>query len=95
MAAVLSNEPINVETDASRCALGRFLNEYHGANSMETDIMEKLKPVHKELHETVHLLQELITNNADPVEIEEMRQRRLEPVFQKVEELMESWTKAV
>ncbi len=95
MAAVLSNEPINVETDASRCALGRFLSEYHPTNAMETDIIEKLQPVHKELHETVHGLQDLITQGADPVEIEKLRQDRLEPVFKKVEALMESWTKAV
>ena len=95
MAAVLNNEPIKVETDASRCALGRFLSEYHATNAMETDIIEKLKPVHKELHETVHGLQDLITRGADPMEIERLRQDRLEPVFKKVEALMESWTKAV
>ncbi len=95
MASVLSNEPITAETDATKCALGRFLSNYRPLSSMEGDIIDNLKPIHAELHETVHVLQDLITQGTDPVKIEQVRRSQLEPIFQKVEELMERWTKAV
>ncbi len=95
VAAVLKNEPVTVETDPEKCDLGRFIANYTAPNSVEAEILNRLKPVHKDLHETIYMLQDLIARNADLREIEETRQKKLEPVFQEVEKLMESWSRAV
>ncbi len=95
MAAVLKNENITVETDPTQCDLGRFLSSYSTSNSMENDIISRLKPIHKELHETVHEIQDLINRGVDAPKVEETRRNKLEPIFVQVEELMEQWTKVV
>lgn len=95
MAAVLRNQNIQAETDAGKCALGRFLSTYSTSSNIENEILSKLKPLHKELHETVIVLQELISQGADQTAIEEKRQESLEPAFQRVGKLMENWARSV
>lgn len=95
MASILRNEHIQVETDAGKCSLGRFISTYSPSSNIESEILSRLKPLHEELHETVHVLQELINQGTDQVIIEEKRRNTLEPIFQQVEELMENWARAV
>ncbi len=95
MAAVLNGQPLDVETDSTKCAMGVFLSSYNPINSMERDIIEKIKPVHRELHETVHLLEDLIKKGDDPVKVDEVRRNKLEPILNKLEELMSTWAGSV
>ncbi len=95
MASILKNENITVETDPTQCALGRFIANYSTSNSMENDILHRLRPIHKELHETVHEIQDLISKGVEPPQVEETRRNKLDPVFAKVEELMEQWARVV
>ncbi len=95
MAAVLNNEPITVETDPNRCGLGRFMADYQPDTSVEREILEKIKTTHRELHETVHILEDLIKKGTPPAKVDEMRKKKLEPLINTMEDLMAAWAGTV
>ncbi len=66
---ILKGTPPEVETDHSRCALGRWLAGYRAQGPREEQIISRLVPVHEALHGQVIKIKELIGKGADIREV--------------------------
>ncbi len=62
---ILAYEPPQVQTDASQCALGRWLAQFRPANSEQERILSRLIPEHQELHRSALKIIELIQHQSE------------------------------
>ncbi|WP_456434338.1 methyl-accepting chemotaxis protein [Thermosulfuriphilus sp.] len=80
---ILKGVPPEVETDATRCALGRWLERYK-TSGQRGEIISRLVPVHRELHNSVIKIQELLRSKAKTTEIYQILAREISPKVKEV-----------
>ncbi len=89
--AIITFTPPEVETDPHRCALGQFLREYRPTSTEEETILEKLMPVHEELHRSAKELINIITQEKNRHAMLSFYTRHIEPLFHELLDLFNRW----
>ncbi|OCC14532.1 Methyl-accepting chemotaxis protein [Dissulfuribacter thermophilus] len=92
VSGIVSMIPSDVETDPSRCSLGRFLTSYVPSDNRIKDILRRLIPVHEKMHRDVVAIQNMISSGHDRKEIFSYFEGNIEPLFNEVVELLTRWT---
>ncbi len=76
---ILAYQKPQVQTDASLCALGRWLKEFRPHNAEQEGIINQLVPAHQELHQSAVEVIQLIENRAESEKIFQVLKEKISP----------------
>jgi len=84
VAAVISGEVPEVETDGHKCAFGRFIDTFRHSSSDVNAIVSRVKPVHEKLHANVVQMQKMVTSGEKRIDVIKGYEAEIEPLFAQV-----------
>lgn len=91
VSGIVSMIPSDLETDPTRCSLGRFLTTYVPSDNRIRDILHSLIPAHEKMHRDVVEVRNMISRGTGRQEIFSYFERNIEPLFNEVVELLTRW----
>ncbi len=89
LTALILGKPPEVETNPTLCDLGRFIDKYK-PNSKTLSIVEKIKPLHNELHENVKEIQKKLAASDKEAALDLFKNKLL-PTFLELSNLLVQW----
>ena len=90
--AIISRVPPEVETDPTRCGLGRFLKSYSPTEHTIKQILDRLIPVHETMHRRVVEIQDMTVRGERRQTILNYFIEKVEPHFNEVILLLNKWS---
>ncbi len=90
ISAIIQGKPPEVETDPTKCGLGKFLKNYRPDPTIEP-IIDRLKKVHHDLHTSVIDLQKMLTSSQERWQAITFFKERIQPIFNEILDLFNKW----
>lgn len=88
---LVTNTPPQLETDPTKCALGKFLANYTPQTREVKELLEKLLPAHEKMHTAAIKLKEYIQNQEKPLVILNYLKNEITPYLNTTLELLDKW----